>query len=477
MSDAEDREWNDRFGESYLGAGGVKELNEGRLDQLEEEFLQEAEVPDRRGTGCIKWDLAGPDEIPLWVADMDFPVAPVITEALQKRLEHPVFGYSFEPEGYFEAVRAWQAGRNGWVVEADHLVVVPSVMQGLAVAAEEFTRPGDRIGLFTPVYTPFFDVIEEMGRQVVRIPMRIEDGGEGGVGPARRARPRYALNFDALEREASSLSLLILCSPHNPGGRVWGEDELARLRSITGAAGLRVISDEIHGDLTFPGGRFVPWLRVVGKAAGDGREGGTGDIALFAPSKTFNIPGLPTAIAAVPDGPTRERLKAALHAHMQKMSNLLTMEAALAAYSGAAGWLDELRPVLQDHYRLVVDRCDTLPGVRVFAMEGTYVAWLDLRERWGLPLTPELPVAVGRTGPASSTGDGAGGAAGDGGPGNPGISTRFTAHCRRNGVWLSDGSGYGPEGDGFMRLNFATSRELLTEGLNRLVQSIETFEP
>ncbi len=430
-------------------------------------------LPDRRGTGAFKWDLARDGEIPLWVADMDFPVAPAVTDALKRRLDHPVFGYSAEPAKYLSAVAAWQRKRNGWSVDESQLIVIPSVMQGIAVIVEEFTSPGDRIGLFSPVYFPFYDVVEELDREVVRIPLATETAPEGDF--------RYVMDLEALQEAiraaAGSLKMLLLCSPHNPGGRVWSSEELGVLRAVTTAAGIRVVSDEIHGDLTFPGNRFVPWLRdgegTSGLQPRPQQEGdNSGDIALFAPSKTFNIPGLPTALAAVVDEETRRRLRGALHARMHKLSNLLTMEAALAAYTHGADWLDALRPVLMEQYNHVVRRCCEIDGVRVFAHEGTFIAWLDFRERWGIPVERRFPVAFGRYG--RHGGDGGNGTGSTPLPGDS-VSTRFGAHARKEGVWLSDGFQFGPEGEGFMRLNFATSREILDEGLNRLARSATTF--
>ncbi len=446
MSDQEDREWQKRFGESYIDYDHHGEtLEDHHLDRLEADFHRDnhhtTRLPGRRSTGSIKWDLASPDEIPLWVADMDFPVPSAVTAALSRRLEHPIFGYSVVPDAYPGAVQAWQKERNGWDFPTRDVVVVPSVMQAIAVVIEEFTTPGERIGVFSPVYFPFYDVVEELGRTVVRIPLMIEET-EG-------ADPRYRFDTEALQETVGNLSMILLCSPHNPGGRVWSAGELNAVRKIAGEAGVRVVSDEIHGDLVFPDSTFVPWLK-------DG--GDSGDIALFAPSKTFNIPGLPTAVAVVHDEETRKRLRNALHARMHKISNLLTMEGALAAYRHGAPWLDGLRPLLRERYGDVLRRCSALEGVRVFAMEGTFIAWIDLRERWGLPRDARFPAAEGR---------GAG----------KGVSTRFTAHARTHGVWLSDGSHFGGEGDGFMRLNFATSSELLDEGLTRFERSVRTFEP
>ncbi|MFP4153151.1 MAG: MalY/PatB family protein [Alkalispirochaeta sp.] len=403
--------------------------------------LRIGELPDRRGTGSFKWDLAGPDEIPLWVADMDFPVEPRIVDAMRRRLEHPVFGYSSVPAAYPEAFRRWQKERNRWEIDPDHLLVIPSVMQGLAVAIEAFTTVGDRIGVLSPVYFPFYDAVEELGRRIVRLPLMIEENDRGR---------RYRIDHQLIREQAPTLSMILLCSPHNPGGRVWSAEELMDLTKIAADAGVPVISDEIHSDLVFPGERFTPWLTV---------SEGSGDVALLAPSKTFNIPGLPTAWAVVPDPETRKTLAAALHARMHKLSNLLTMEAALAAYRAGGPWLEETRATLSRHFRFVTETLAKETGVTVFMMEGTFIAWIDLRERWGLPVTDRFPAAEGRQGPDHS------------------LSRRFGTFARKHGVWLSDGSQFGPEGDGFMRLNFATSGQRLTTGIERLETAIAEFDP
>jgi cystathionine beta-lyase len=372
---------------------------------------------------------------------MDFPVAPQIVDAMKRRLEHPVFGYSSVPASYPYAFRRWQRERNGWEIDPDHLLVIPSVMQGLAVAIEAFTAPGDLVGVLSPVYFPFYDAVEELGRRIVRLPMLIEESDTGR---------RYRIDYELIREQAPALSIILLCSPHNPGGRVWSAPELAELATIGADTGVPVISDEIHSDLIFPGEQFTPWLTVSGNA---------GDLSLLAPSKTFNIPGLPTAWAVVPDPETRQTLAAALHARMHKLSNLLTMEAALAAYRHGGPWLDETRGTLSRHYRLVVDAMEDEAGVDLFTMEGTFIAWIDFRDRWGLRRDRRFPAAEGRQGPERS------------------LSRRFGSFARKHGVWLSEGSQFGPEGEGFMRLNFATSEQRLATGLERLAKAITEFDP
>ena len=204
-------------------------------------------VPDRRGSGAFKWDLAGPGEIPMWVADMDYTVAPAVTEALARRIEHPVFGYTGTPESYREALVAWESRRHNWTIDPSHVVTVPSVMPAIAVAIEMLTDPGDRIVTFSPVYYPFFEVIRELGREVVRVPLAEGDpaGADGAGGApttttaAGAAIPgrHYTFDLEQLEQALDGAALFLLCSPHNPGGRVWTRQELVALRAVTDRAG------------------------------------------------------------------------------------------------------------------------------------------------------------------------------------------------------------------------------------------------
>ncbi|MFW5827526.1 MAG: MalY/PatB family protein, partial [Alkalispirochaeta sp.] len=248
------------------------------------------ETPDRRGSGAFKWDLASADEIPMWVADMDFAVAPEITEALHRRIDHPVFGYTGVPRSYRDALADWELRRNGWEIDPRHMVVVPSVMPAMAVAVEALTTPGDRVVTFSPVYFPFFETVEALGRTLVRVPLAEQTTSDGGT--------QYAMDYTALDEALEGASLFLFCSPHNPGGRVWTQGELQALQQVVSAAGVPVVADEIHSDLIFPGERFVPWL-TVGPATDR-------DMALVAPSKTFNIPGLPTATAIIPGDTWRD---------------------------------------------------------------------------------------------------------------------------------------------------------------------------
>lgn len=396
------------------------------------------ETPDRRGSGAFKWDLAKENEIPMWVADMDFAVAPEITEALHRRIDHPVFGYTGVPRSYRNALADWEMRRTGWEIDPRHMVVVPSVMPAMAVAVESLTTPGDRVVTFSPVYFPFFETVEALGRTLVRVPLAEQTTTDGGI--------QYAMDYTALGEALEGASLFLFCSPHNPGGRVWTQGELQTLHQVVSAAGVPVIADEIHSDLTFPGERFVPWL-----TAGPATER---DMALVAPSKTFNIPGLPTATAIIPGDTWRDGYKRALHAHMLRLPNLLSLTAAEAAYRHGDSWLDSVRETIYRRYQRLRQVLSAQSGIRVHTMEGTFIAWIDLRERWGIPTAA----------PASDQ------------DGHDSASVRFGRVAREHGVWLSEGTQFGPEGEGFMRMNVATSEQNLEEGLRRLQTALEDFD-
>jgi cysteine-S-conjugate beta-lyase len=400
-------------------------------------FPDSLTTPDRRGTGSFKWDGAGPDEIPMWVADMDFAVAPEIVAAITRRLDHPVFGYSGVPDSFREALVAWEQQRNDWEIDPRHMVVVPSVMPAIAVAIEALTRPGDRVITFSPVYHPFFEVVEGLGRTLVRVALAEETAPDGGT--------RYVMDTAALAGELEGTALLLLCSPHNPGGRVWSRVELAALRELVSRAGVPVVSDEIHSDLIFPGERFTPWLTVG--------PPGDRDMALVAPSKTFNIPGLPIATAVIPGAEWRRAYRQALNVRMLRLPNLLAVTAAEAAYREGATWLDTVRGQIRHNYDILRTELAAERGVSVHSMEGTFIAWIDFRDRWHAAAASDL-------------------APGD----EASRSVAFGELARTHGVWLSDGRQFGPEGEGFMRINVATSEERLREGIARVRRALGDFD-
>jgi cystathionine beta-lyase len=383
-------------------------------------------IPDRRGTGAFKWDLAAPDEIPMWVADMDYAVSPAIINALRDRLGHPVFGYTAIPDSFYSACISWYQRRHGWSIDRDAFVAVPSVMAAIAVAIESMTQPGDTIALASPIYPPFYTVIEELGRRVVDVPLGIEITGD---------RPRHRLDIGALASALDDSAAFLLCSPHNPGGRVWRRDELEALSEIADGTRTPIISDEIHADLAYPGETFVPWATVQ-----------TDGISLVSPSKTFNIPGLPLALAVISDRGVRERFERAVAARKLEMANLLAVTAAEAAYTGADDWVDEVRRAIAAAYSVLADAFAAERGVCPYRQDGTYIVWVDCRERWRNRDSRES------------------------------ASRAFVDVAREHGVWVSPGRDFGIAGEGHIRINVATSKELLEEGLRRVRRALTDFD-
>jgi cystathionine beta-lyase len=384
-------------------------------------------IVERSGTNSIKWDLkpknaAGNPVHPMWVADMDFPCAPEIQEAISRRAGHPVFGYSYAPDEYTAAFRSWQERRNGWTIDPEHYLFAPAVMPAVRAAILGLTEPGDGVVVQTPVYYPFFSAIRDNGREIVENPLLEENG-------------RYSLDFHGLEAAITPRTrMLLLCSPHNPVGRVWTADELRRLVEIAGRHDLIIVSDEIHCDIVRSDTSFVPILTIPGA---DART-----IACHAPSKTFNLAGIASSSIVVPDSELRSAFSATLDRLGLTLPNLLSIEAAHAAYAQGEYWVDGLLAFLDEQIAWFRRETDArFPGeIAVPPIEGTYLAWLDLR--------PLLAAT--------------------------GTSHRTMRHVlfEEAALWLSDGAQFGTAGEGFFRMNLATPRVHVEEGLSRLEAAV-----
>lgn len=393
--------------------------------------------PDRRGSGAFKWDLANEGEIPLWVADMDCAVPECVIDALRQRLDHPVFGYAAAPRSYRDAIAAWARDRWGWDLDPRHIVVVPGVMPLMALALELTTAPGDRVATLSPVYDPFFHVVEANRRVLERVPMAVEEASDGA--------PRYVVDSAALDDALGMSRALLLCSPHNPGGRVWSRAELGAIADLAARHSTAVIVDEIHADLVHPGVPFTPWHTLNGAAADS--------IAVAAPSKSFNIPGLPTAWAVIPDEARRAALDELLHARMLRLPNTLAITAAEAAYRGAAAWSDAVGAAVAERLEwLRGELRRTAPSARMYAMEGTYLAWVDLGAYVSGP-----PGTAASASAHDTLAD---------------ATKALVARARDAGVWVQAGTQYGPEGAGHVRINVATDWKTLREGVRRLVSVV-----
>lgn len=377
-------------------------------------------TPERRGSDSVKWGRYGDDVLPLWVADMDFPAPEPVLEALRRRVEHGVFGYGFEPAEFREVVRARLADRFGWQVEHEAIVFLPGVIAGFNLASVAVAGVGGTVLIQPPVYPPFFAIAKQTGARVRRAPLAHTAGG-------------YSLDLDAFERALDPSSrMLLLCNPHNPVGRVFGEDELASLARLCLQHDLVICSDEIHQDFIYSGHTHRPIAAL-------GPEVAERTITLIAPSKTYNLAGFHLAIAVVTNPARRARLEKARGGLMPSRPGVLDFVAGLAAYKSGDPWLRQLmvyleanRDFVQEYVRL------HLPGVKMSKPEGTYLAWLDCREA-GIP---EPPGAF---------------------------------FLREAKVALGEGAEFGAEGAGFARLNFGCSRGTVAAGLDRMKAALASL--
>lgn len=368
-------------------------------------------LPDRRGTGSLKWDkYAGRDVLPMWVADMDFRAPPCVTEALARRAEHGVFGYTKPYAEVTDAALAWLADRHGAKVEAEWITWFPGLVPALNVVCRAFGASGDEVIAFTPVYPPFLSAPGFSDRKSVPVPLALE--GE-----------RWSVDMARLEAAFTPRTrVLIFCNPHNPVGRVFTEAEVAAVSELCARRGVIFCSDEIHADLVLGPSRHFCALKLGGKAAAH-------TIVQMAPSKTFNTPGLSCAFMVIPDPGLRRSVSRAARGIITEI-NAMGYTACAAAFRGGEPWRQALLEVLRGNrdflYRFVAKE---MPAIRLRPMEATYLAWLDCR---GLGL--EDPAGF----------------------------------FEKGGVGLSDGRMFGPGGEGFVRLNFGCPRVRLEEALRRM---------
>ena len=374
------------------------------------------ELVDRRGTNSYKWDSApGGDVLPMWVADMDFRAAPPIIDALRRRVEHGVFGYVKVPGEYYDAVAGWFARRHGWHIERDWIMYTSGVVPAVSVVVKALCNPGDRVILQTPVYNCFFSSVRNNGCEVLENPLRNDHG-------------RFTIDYDDLEAKAADprATMLVLCNPHNPVGRVWTAGELRRLNDICLRHGVRVLSDEIHCELTRPGLAYQPFAAV----SDDCRRNA---IVANSPSKSFNTAGLQIANIISDDAETRARIDRAINVNEVCDVNPFGVEALMAAYNEGGPWLDALRQYLWGNYAALCSFfAERLPALGVTPLEGTYLVWVDCR-------------ALGAT--------------------SDELAARLASEGR---VMVNSGTMYGRAGEGFIRINIACPRSRMMEGLGRI---------
>ncbi|MCH3943182.1 MAG: MalY/PatB family protein [Atopobiaceae bacterium] len=381
---------------------------------------------DRRNTGSVKWDMMAsarpstpPGVVPFSVADMELDLAPEIREALGRVSRESSLGYVEPTDAYFDAVIGWQERRHGWHPQREWICLSPGVVPAVYNAVRAFTRPGDGVIVQTPAYYPFFSAIEANGRTVVRNPLLL-DGS------------RYRMDFDGLESLAADprSTMLILCSPHNPVGRVWTKAELRRVADICLSHEVLLVCDEIHGDLVMPGFEQTTLMNVLEPSERPRA------IVCTAPSKTFNLAGCQCSNIFVPDPTRRQAFLDEFGRSAIGMLNAFAFPACIAAYERCEGWLDELLDLVSGNASLVAETCDgtSLP-VTAIPLEGTYLQWLDCRRL--------------RLGPAE-----------------------LEAFMQDANLFFDEGHLFGPEGDGFERMNLAAPRQVVAEGLGRLQEAL-----
>ena len=462
-------------------------------------------IIDRRNTGCVKWDsscpvlsgsaaepspsslplggagwgilpLGGPGWglLPLWVADMDFAVAPAIQEAVKRRAQHPIFGYTHVQPDYYDAVISWFHRRHQWDIQRDWILYTTGVVPAMSVAIKALTMPGERVLILSPDYNCFFSSIRNNGCEVAEsrllrfsrnndpnsssmslyqsdenAPFPLPSGGLGWG--------QFSIDWPSFEAICADekTTVFLLCNPHNPTGRVWTRDELHRMADICHRNHVRIVSDEIHCELIMPGHTFVPMGTVDPEA-----------VILNSPSKSFNIAGLQMANIICQDAATRRRLDRAININEVCDVNPFAPEAVKAAYNDSEDWLDALNLYLWDNYRALCDFvAQHLPQWQVMPLEGTYLVWVDVSASLSAATVPS-DFAAGPSATIAPSDFAAG----------PSATVRFDSvetYCSylldHAQVWLNPGTMYGPvSGEGYVRINIACPRALLMEALQRI---------
>ncbi len=386
------------------------------MEQFDKSYFDR--IHDRRGTGSIKYGKApagAPENvIPMWVADMDFPTPPAVAEAMRQAAGQGIFGYTLPGEDYGRILADWYGRRMDWRIDTAWLVPIPSVLAGVSAAIRALTGPGDGVLLCQPVYYPFARIITGCRRELMVSPLRLEED-------------RYRFDFDDLEKKLQDqkCKVFLLCSPHNPVGRVWTRSELENLGELCCRYDVKIVSDEIHADLIHAPHSHVPMAGVSPEIAAR-------TVVCMAPTKTFNMAGLPAAHMIIPDEELRRTVQETCSASGQGLWGVMHAAAARAAYSRGEPWLEGLLAYLKGNLELLYEAFPAGAPIHALETEGTYLAWLDCR---GLGL------------------------------GGPELDDFF---LKKAGLWLDGGTMFGQGGEGFQRLNFACPRSVLAEAVERV---------
>jgi cystathionine beta-lyase len=383
-------------------------------------------VPDREGTNCIKFDLRKetfgvPGVIPMWVADMDFSTPDFIINALKRRLDHEILGYSFRPQSYFSSIINWLNNRHNWEIEKEWICFSPGIVPALNLCTLAFTSPGDGIIIQPPVYHPFYPAVESHGRKLVLNRLVENDGN-------------WEMDFESLlECARNKPPMIIISNPHNPVGRAWSREELTQLVQICHQNKILILSDEIHCDLIMPDYKHTPIASISPEAA---------DITItcVAPTKTFNLAGLSTSSVIIINPDLRKKFLTVTENLHISGGNIFGAEASVAAYTNGSEWLDELLVYLDSNAHYISEYCSSyMPYIVPARLEATYLQWLDCRK-------------LGMTGKELHK------------------FFVFTA-----GIGMNEGSTFGPGGEGFMRMNIACARKTLTMAMEQIEAAINSI--
>ncbi|ACU91652.1 aminotransferase class I and II [Capnocytophaga ochracea DSM 7271] len=383
------------------------------------------EVVCRKHTDALKLEALAPrwgrtDLLPMWVADMDFKTPPFIVEVMKKRMECEVFGYTAKPESWYEAIISWQKRRHKWTITKEMISFVPGVVPALAMAVQAFTQRGEKVMIQQPVYNPFAQVIRNNHRELVNCPLELKDG-------------QYYINFKLFEKKIKGCKLFLFCHPHNPGGRVWTREELEKVATICAQNNVIIVADEIHADLTLLPYEHIPFASVS-------EEAKQNSVVFASPSKAFNMAGLATSYAVIANPTLRRRFESYVEGNELAAGNVFAFNTVVAAYNKGEEWLQQMLTYVQGNIDEVVSYIkENIPQLKVIIPQASYLVFIDFS---ALQLNQKDIVAL----------------------------------CtNRAHLALNDGSIYGEEGNGYMRINLACPRSVVRQALAQLKDAITSI--
>lgn len=390
------------------------------------------EIVDRKNSNCMKWDrrkeIFGDNEIlPMWIADMDFNSPPEVVEAIENRVKHRIYGYTYRPDSYYDSIIRWMEIRHNWKIDRDWITFSPGIVPALSLGINAYSRSKDSVIIQTPVYPPFRSVVDNNERTLICNNLKLIDG-------------RYEMDLDNLRKQiresnenGNMVKILLLCNPHNPGGRVWTREELLELGNICLENNIIIISDEIHSDIIYEGYKHIP----IASLSEDIQNI---TITCISPSKTFNLAGLSTSAIIIPNEELREAFNTLLRRLDVDGGNIFGTIALETAYSKGENWLEELLVYLEDNRNYLLDFIQReIPSIKPIIPEGGYLVWLNC-EKLGIK-GEEL----------------------------------FNFFAKKAKVGLNSGARFGGDGDNYVRLNIACPKDILIEGLNRIKKVVDEY--